>query len=47
MPLAASALQVFVMPAASGTGHDDVSVVRRYAKIAGVEVNAGAGQSAP
>jgi hypothetical protein len=43
---AASALQVFVMTAASGKGHDDVSVVRRYAKIAGVEVNAGAGQSA-
>jgi L-threonate 2-dehydrogenase len=47
MPLAASALRVFVMTAASGKGHDDASVVRRYAKIAGVEVNAGAGQSAP
>jgi putative dehydrogenase len=31
MPLAASALRVFVMTAASGKGHDDASVVRRYA----------------
>jgi L-threonate 2-dehydrogenase len=42
-PLAASALQMFVMTAASGMGHDDdASVVRLYKKIAGVEVNAGA-----
>ena len=42
-PLAASALQMFLMTAASGMGHDDdASVVRLYAKIAGVEVNAGA-----
>jgi len=41
-PLAASALQMFVMTAASWMGHDDESVVRLYTKIAGVEVNAGA-----
>jgi L-threonate 2-dehydrogenase len=42
-PLAASALQMFLMTAASGMGHhDDASVVRLYAKIAAVEVNAGA-----
>ena len=42
-PLAASALQMFLMMAASGMGHDDdASVVRLYAKIAGVELNAGA-----
>jgi hypothetical protein len=47
MPLAASELQVFVMTEASGKGHNDASVVRRYAKIADVEANAGAEQSAP
>ncbi len=42
-PLAASALQMFLMTAASGMGRDDdASVARLYAKIADVELNAGA-----
>jgi L-threonate 2-dehydrogenase len=40
-PVAASALQMFLMTAASGMGHDDdASVARLYAKIAGVELHA-------
>ena len=42
-PLAASALQMFLMTAASGMGRDDdASVARLYAKIAGVELDGGA-----
>jgi 3-hydroxyisobutyrate dehydrogenase len=38
-PVAASALQMFLMTAASGMGHDDdASVARLYAKIAGIEL---------
>ena len=38
-PLAASALQMFLMTAASGMGRDDdASVARLYAKIAGIEL---------
>jgi L-threonate 2-dehydrogenase len=41
-PLAASALQMFLMTAASGMGRDDdASVARLYAKVAGLELNAG------
>jgi L-threonate 2-dehydrogenase len=45
-PLAASALQMFLMTAASGMGRDDdASVARLYANVAGLELNAGdAGQ---
>jgi 3-hydroxyisobutyrate dehydrogenase len=46
-PLAASALQMFLMTAASGMARDDdASVARLYAKIGGVELNAGARSSA-
>jgi L-threonate 2-dehydrogenase len=47
-PVAASALQMFLMTAASGMGHeDDASVARFYAKVAGIELNhANAGNSA-
>jgi len=46
-PLAASALQMFLMTAASGMGgDDDASVARLYAKIAGVELNGGANADA-
>jgi L-threonate 2-dehydrogenase len=39
-PVAASALQMFLMTAASGMGHDDdASVARLYAKIAGIELD--------
>jgi 3-hydroxyisobutyrate dehydrogenase len=42
-PVAASALQMFLMTAASGMGHDDdASVARLYAKIAGIELDASA-----
>ncbi len=42
-PLAASALQMFLMTAASGMGRDDdASVARLYAKIAGVELDGAA-----
>ena len=41
-PVAASALQMFLMTAASGMGHDDdASVARLYAKIAGIELDRG------
>ena len=41
-PLAASALQMFLMTAASGMGRDDdASVARLYAKIAGVDLGGG------
>jgi L-threonate 2-dehydrogenase len=41
-PLAASALQMFLMTAASGMAReDDASVARLYAKIAGLELHAG------
>jgi len=41
-PLAASALQMFLMTAASGMGRDDdASVARLYANVAGFELNAG------
>ena len=41
-PLAASALQMFLMTAASGMARDDdASVARLYAKIAGVELDGG------
>ena len=44
-PLAASALQMFLMTAASGMGRDDdASVARLYAKIAGVDLNGGKDQ---
>ncbi len=44
-PLAASALQMFLMTAASGMGRDDdASVARLYAKIAGVDLSAGGGR---
>jgi 3-hydroxyisobutyrate dehydrogenase len=47
-PLAASALQMFLMTAASGMGRDDdASVARLYAKIAGVELNSAVRDSAP
>jgi L-threonate 2-dehydrogenase len=47
-PLAASALQMFLMTAASGMGRDDdASVARLYAKIAGVELDDDVGDSAP
>jgi L-threonate 2-dehydrogenase len=40
-PLAGSALQMFLMTAASGMGRDDdASVARLYAKIAGIELDA-------
>jgi L-threonate 2-dehydrogenase len=39
-PIAASALQMFLMTAASGMGHDDdASVARLYAKIAGIALD--------
>ena len=39
-PVAASALQMFLMTAASGMGRDDdASVARLYAKIAGIELD--------
>jgi L-threonate 2-dehydrogenase len=39
-PLAGSALQMFLMTAASGMGRDDdASVARLYARIAGVELD--------
>ena len=42
-PLAASALQMFLMTAASGMGRDDdASVARLYAKIAGIELDGAA-----
>jgi L-threonate 2-dehydrogenase len=42
-PVAASALQMFLMTAASGMGRDDdASVARLYAKIAGIELNSSA-----
>ena len=42
-PVAASALQMFLMTAASGMGHDDdASVARLYAKIAGIELDSSA-----
>jgi 3-hydroxyisobutyrate dehydrogenase len=42
-PVAASALQMFLMTAASGMGHDDdSSVARLYAKIAGIELDSSA-----
>jgi putative dehydrogenase len=42
-PLAASALQMFLMAAASGMARDDdASVARLYAKIAGIDLNADA-----
>jgi 3-hydroxyisobutyrate dehydrogenase len=42
-PLAASALQMFLMTAASGMERDDdASVARLYAKIAGIELDEGA-----
>jgi L-threonate 2-dehydrogenase len=41
-PLAGSALQMFLMTAASGMGRDDdASVARLHAKIAGLELHAG------
>jgi L-threonate 2-dehydrogenase len=49
-PLAASALQMFLMTAASGMGRDDdASVARLYAKIAGIELDGATdvGNSAP
>jgi len=46
-PLAASALQMFLMTAASGMARDDdASVARLYAKIAGVELDGAARDSA-
>jgi L-threonate 2-dehydrogenase len=46
-PLAASALQMFLMTAASGMGRDDdASVARLYAKIAGIELVDGASPKA-
>jgi putative dehydrogenase len=43
-PVAASALQMFLMTAASGMGHDDdASVARLYAMISGIELDSGAG----
>jgi L-threonate 2-dehydrogenase len=47
-PLAASALQMFLMTAASGMGRDDdASVARLYANIAGVDLNRGADAGKP
>ena len=41
-PVAASALQMFLMTAASGMGHDDdASVARLYAMIAGIKLDSG------
>ena len=43
-PLAASALQMFLMTAASGMGRDDdASVARLYARIAGLDLGGEAG----
>jgi putative dehydrogenase len=42
-PVAASALQMFLMTAAAGMGHDDdASVARLYAMIAGIELDSSA-----
>ena len=47
-PLAGSALQMFLMTAASGMGRDDdASVARLYAKIAGVELDVTADTRSP
>jgi putative dehydrogenase len=47
-PLAGSALQMFLMTAASGMGRDDdASVARLYAKIAGIELGVSAEARSP